>query len=82
MDSGISLSLKSKQMIRTTVQFMNDGYAVRAVFTCLTVERDWFWFWFWFCYALWLASVFNLVLVLRQSSENRSKSMVDKRCIC
>ena len=38
----------------------------------LTVERDWFWFWFWFYYALWLASVFTLVLVLRQSSENRS----------
>ena len=36
----------------------------------LTVERDWFWFWFY--YALWLASVFTLVLVLRQSSENRS----------
>ena len=32
----------------------------------------WFWFWFWFYYALWLASVFTLVLVLRQSSENRS----------
>ena len=28
--------------------------------------------WFWFYYALWLASVFTLVLVLRQSSENRS----------
>ena len=39
----------------------------------MTVERDWFWFWFWFYYALWLASVFTLVLVLRQSSENRSK---------
>ena len=38
----------------------------------MTVERDWFWFWFWFYYALWLASVFTLVLVLRQSSENRS----------
>ncbi|CAH3139600.1 unnamed protein product, partial [Porites evermanni] len=38
----------------------------------LTVERDWFWFWFWFYYALWLASVFTLVLLLRQSSENRS----------
>ena len=31
MDSGISLSLKSKQMIRTTVQLMNDGYAVNTV---------------------------------------------------
>ena len=30
------------------------------------------WFWFWFYYALWLASIFTLVLVLRQSSENRS----------
>ena len=40
----------------------------------MTVERDWFWFWFWFYYALWLASVFTLVLVLRQSSENRSIS--------
>ena len=39
----------------------------------MTVERDWFWFWFWFYCALWLASVFTLVLVLRQSSENRSK---------
>ena len=38
----------------------------------LIVERDWFWFWFWFYYALWLASVFTLVLVLRQSSENCS----------
>ena len=38
----------------------------------MTVERDWFWFWFWFYYALWLAGVFTLVLVLRQSSENRS----------
>ena len=38
----------------------------------MTVERDWFWFWFWFYYALWLASVLTLVLVLRQSSENRS----------
>ena len=28
--------------------------------------------WFWFYYALWLATVFTLVLVLRQSSENRS----------
>ena len=34
----------------------------------MTVERDWFWFY----YALWLASVFTLALVLRQSSENRS----------
>ena len=38
----------------------------------MTVERDWFWFWFY--YALWLASVFTLVLVLRQSSENRSNA--------
>ena len=36
----------------------------------LDCRRDWFWFWFY--YALWLASVFTLVLVLRQSSENRS----------
>ena len=45
----------------------------------LTVERDWFWFWFWFWfwiyYALWLASIFTLVLVLRQSSENRSNQI-------
>ena len=34
----------------------------------LTVEREWFWFY----YALWLVSVFTLVLVLRQASENRS----------
>ena len=40
----------------------------------MTVERDWFWFWFWFYYALWLASVFTLVLVLRQSGENRSNT--------
>ena len=38
----------------------------------MTVGRDWFWFWFWFYYALGLAGVFTLVLVLRQSSENRS----------
>ena len=43
----------------------------------MTVERDWFWFWFWFYYALWLASVFTLVLVLRQSSENRSTFFVN-----
>ena len=43
----------------------------RAVFTWLS-NWDWFWFWFWFYYVLWLASVFTLVLVLRQSSENRS----------
>ena len=49
----------------------NLSVTLRAVFI-LTVERDWFWFWFWFYYALWLASVFTLVLVLRQSSENRS----------
>ena len=42
----------------------------------LTDERDWFWFWFWFYYALWLASVFTLVLVLRQSSENRSNTVI------
>ena len=29
----------------------------------------------WFYYALWLASVFTLVLVLRQSSENRSNRL-------
>ena len=44
----------------------------------LTVERDWFWFWFWFYYALWLASVFTLVLVLRQSSENRSNTFKNR----
>ena len=38
---------------------------------------DWFWFWFWFYYALWLASVFTLVLVLRQSSENRSIDLIE-----
>ena len=42
----------------------------------MTVERDWFWFY----YALWLASVFTLVLVLRQSSENRSISK-DNTCL-
>ena len=46
----------------------------------MTVERDWFWFWFWFYYALWLASVFTLVLVLRQSSENRSKTKRHQPC--
>ena len=50
-----------------------DGLADQSGFH-LTVERDWFWFWFWFYYALWLASVFTLVLVLRQSSENRSNT--------
>ena len=40
----------------------------------MTVERDWFWFY----YALWLASVFTLVLVLRQSSENRS--IINQSC--
>ena len=34
MDSGISLSLKSKQMIRTIVQLMHDGYAVNMF--CIT----------------------------------------------
>ena len=29
----------------------------------------------WFYYALWLASVFTFVLVLRQSSEKRSKAL-------
>ena len=47
----------------------------------LTVERDWFWFWFWFYYALWLASVFTLVLVLRQSSENRSNQRHNAVCM-
>ena len=42
----------------------------------MTVERDWFWFWFY--YAIWLASVFTLVLVLRQSSENRSISTFEQ----
>ena len=47
----------------------------------MTVERDWFWFWFY--YALWLGSVFTLVLVLRQSSENRSMIKVFTHChIC
>ena len=46
----------------------------RAVFTWLS-KGNWFWFWFWFYYALWLASVFTLVLVLRQSSENCSIRM-------
>ena len=45
----------------------------------MTVESNWFWFWFWFYYALWLASVFTLVLVLRQSSENRSNKVPVKR---
>ena len=37
--------------------------------------------WFWFYYPLWLASVFTLVLVLRQSSENRSNSKKQNTCI-
>ena len=45
----------------------------------MTVERDWFWFWFY--YALWLASVFTLVLVLRQSSENRSITGISSKYI-
>ena len=44
----------------------------RAVFTRLSKVIEEL-VWFWFYYALWLASVFTLVLVLRQSSENRSK---------
>ena len=48
-------------------------FAFRAVFTWLSkVIEELVWFWF-YC-ALWLASVFTLVLVLRQSSENRSIS--------
>ena len=43
----------------------------RAVFTWLSKVIEEL-VWFWFYYALWLASVFTLVLVLRQSSENRS----------
>ena len=44
----------------------------RAVFTWLSKVIEEL-VWFWFYYALWLASVFTLVLVLRQSSENRSR---------
>ena len=47
----------------------------RAVFTWLSKVIEEL-VWFWFYYALWLASVFTLVLVLRQSSENRSISKV------
>ena len=43
----------------------------RAVFTWLSKVIEEL-VWFWFYYALWLASVFTLVLVLQQSSENRS----------
>ena len=46
-------------------------YSERAVFTWLSKVIEEL-VWFWFYYALWLASVFTLVLVLRQSSENRS----------
>ena len=42
----------------------------RAVFTWLSKVIEEL-VWFWFYYALCLASVFTLVLVLRQSSENR-----------
>ena len=59
------------------VHFYNTWYSVswyhlyRAVFTWLSKVIEEL-VWFWFYYALWLASVFTLVLVLRQSSENRS----------
>ena len=46
----------------------------RAVFTWLSKVIEEL-VWFWFYYALWLASVFTLVLVLRQSSENRSNDL-------
>ena len=54
-------------------QTVNTMYNNRAVFTWLwkVIEEL---VWFWFYYALWLASVFTLVLVLRQSSENRSNN--------
>ena len=47
------------------------AFHIRAVFTWLSKVIEEL-VWFWFYYALWLASVFTLVLVLRQSSENRS----------
>ena len=50
----------------------------RAVFTWLSKVIEEL-VWFWFYYALWLASVFTLVLVLRQSSENRSISVIVNR---
>jgi len=40
MDSGISLSLKSKQIIITTVQLMNDGYAVTYCITYMIIMSD------------------------------------------
>ena len=51
--------------------WLQGGGTYRAVFTWLpkVIEEL---VWFCFYYALWLASVFTLVLVLRQSSENRS----------
>ena len=72
------------------VQFMRDNperfiesntenswlrYLNRAVFTWLSKVIEEL-VWFWFYYALWLASVFTLVLVLRQSSENRSNMCI------
>ena len=43
----------------------------RAVFSWLSKVIEEL-VWFWFYYGLWLASVFTLLLILRQSSENRS----------
>ena len=54
-------------LLLTTIEPRN----IRAVFTWLSKVIEEL-VWFWFYYALWLASVFTLVLVLRQSSENRS----------
>ena len=47
-------------------------FVFRAVLTWLSKVIEEL-VWFWFYYALWLASVFTLFLVLRQSSENRSR---------
>ena len=48
---------------------------IRAVFTWLSKVIEEL-VWFWFYYALWLASVFTLVLVLRQLSENHSNDEI------
>ena len=53
-------------------------YVYRAVFTWLSKVIEEL-VWFWFYYALWLASVFTLFLVLRQSSENRFNTQLHEK---
>ena len=57
--------------------FWNQICFYRAVFTWLSKVIEEL-VWFWFYYALWLVSVFTLVLVLRQSSENCSNPSLNQ----